>query len=60
MTDPQESDVRSRRELTLASTTVSATDTGRNVDRRLWPWLLLVMLGVLLFEWYVYNRKVYF
>lgn len=60
MTDPQESDVRSRRELTLASTTVSATDTGRNVDRRLWPWLLLVMLGILLFEWYVYNRKVYF
>jgi hypothetical protein len=27
--------------------------------RELWKWLLLLGLGVLLFEWYVYNRRVF-
>jgi hypothetical protein len=26
--------------------------------RRLWPWLLLAVLGVMLVEWWVYNRRV--
>ena len=29
------------------------------VRKELWKWLLLVGLGVLLFEWYVYNKRVY-
>ena len=28
-------------------------------DRKLWPWLLLAALLVMLVEWFVYNRKVY-
>ena len=27
--------------------------------RRLWPWLLLGALAVSLFEWWIYNRRVY-
>jgi hypothetical protein len=28
--------------------------------KELWKWLLIGGLGVLIFEWYVYNRRVYF
>lgn len=55
-----ESDVRARPTLTLASDTIVAERESGTRDRRLWPWLLLAALGVLMFEWYVYNRKVYF
>lgn len=27
--------------------------------REVWKWILVVALGVLLFEWYVYNKRVY-
>ncbi len=60
MTDPAESDVRALPKLVLASRTVLAEQEGKILDRRLWPWLLLAALSVLMFEWYVYNRKVYY
>ncbi len=28
--------------------------------KELWPWILAAALALLLFEWYVYNRRVYF
>ncbi len=30
-----------------------------NADRRLWPYLLLLALGIAMVEWFIYNRKVY-
>jgi len=60
LTDASESDIRAHPRLVLASRTVAAENEGRVKDRRLWPWLLLVALLVLMFEWYVYNRKVYY
>jgi hypothetical protein len=35
-------------------------ETGKKASRQeLWKWLLLVAIGVLVFEWYIYNRRVY-
>jgi hypothetical protein len=34
--------------------------TGKKASRQeLWKWLLLAAIGVLIFEWYIYNRRVY-
>ncbi|MBX3361096.1 MAG: VWA domain-containing protein [Phycisphaeraceae bacterium] len=60
MTDAFESDVRAHKRLVLASRTIASDQQGKVLDRRLWPWLLLAALAVLMFEWYVYNRKVYY
>jgi hypothetical protein len=54
-----ESDVAAATTLSFASREVSAsTESQAKAVKRLWPWLLLVCLGVVLFEWWVYNRKV--
>jgi len=58
--NPEESNIPSRDSLQLAATTVLATDTGTTrAAQRLWPYMLLLAIAVLLFEWWVYNRKVY-
>ena len=37
-----------------------AAKEGKQVARQeLWKWLLLGAIGVLIFEWYIYNRRVY-
>ncbi|MCW5775185.1 MAG: VWA domain-containing protein [Phycisphaeraceae bacterium] len=57
--DPEESDAGASSSLSLAGVDVAALDPSRsNVNRRLWPWLLLAALGVMTLEWFVYNRKV--
>ncbi len=57
---PQESDVTPTTSLETASKAVSAaSDVGPRAPRRLWPWLIGVALGVMLLEWWIYNRKVY-
>jgi hypothetical protein len=38
---------------------VKGTVAWKPARRELWKWVLLVALGVLLFEWYVYNKRVY-
>jgi hypothetical protein len=56
-----ESDVAAAPTLAFASRDVAANDTSETKSiRRLWPWLLLACLGFVLFEWWVYNRKVQF
>jgi hypothetical protein len=53
-----ESDIRPRPQI---STQFKQIETaGSEVIRReMWKWLLLLALGLLLLEWYVYNRRVY-
>ncbi|MCC6320603.1 MAG: BatA and WFA domain-containing protein [Phycisphaerales bacterium] len=56
---PDESDVAARRRLAMAREVVSAQEQKEvQLTRKLWPWLLLGALGVVMFEWWVYNRKV--
>lgn len=58
--DPAESDVSAASSVALANTLVSAESAvERKRIRDWWPWLLLGALGVLMFEWWVYNKKMY-
>ncbi len=60
MLDSQESDVPSAQQLELANKVASTTSgaSGKS-DRRLWPYLILLGLAIVLLEWFVYNKKVY-
>ena len=58
--DAAESTIDARPALDLATETVAAQ--GRDETRAirdLWPWLLLAALGIIMLEWFVYNRKVH-
>lgn len=58
--DVRESDTRTATTLLLPSQIVGGEAGGSSSQTvRLWPWLLLAGLGVLMFEWFIYNRKVY-
>lgn len=56
--DAYESDIAPESSVALASQIVSAASQRESAVRRYWRWLLLVALGVIMLEWYVYNRKV--
>ncbi|MFN0131762.1 MAG: vWA domain-containing protein [Phycisphaerales bacterium] len=57
--DAAESDIGAATKLELArqQVTAEANESAKTV-RSLWPWLILAALGVLLLEWFIYNRKV--
>lgn len=56
--DSRETDLRGK-DFDIGNERVSAA-TGTTVARQeLWRWLLLGAVALLLFEWYVYNRRVY-
>jgi hypothetical protein len=59
--DPLESDIRPREENTIRIGYVEVEgETAFEPSRfETWKYLLLLALGVLLFEWYIYNRRVY-
>ena len=58
--DPEESDLASAEVVTLASTEAAASTKGSAIaDRKLWPWLLLGCLAIVMLEWFVYNKKVH-
>lgn len=57
--DSQESQVAAKEQLDVAEQRVAATGGSTEGTRNLWPWLLLAALGVMLLEWYIFNRKVY-
>jgi hypothetical protein len=59
--DSKESDIRARTEGSVKIGFVEVKPTSRSVPvrREAWKLLLLVALGVLLLEWYIYNRRVY-
>lgn len=59
--DPLESDIRPREENTIRIGYVDVKgETAFEPSRfETWKYLLLLALGVLVFEWYIYNRRVY-
>lgn len=57
--DHQESDLQPRPNLDLGHETVPGQAGFASTRRETWKWILLLGLGVLLFEWYIYNRRVY-
>jgi hypothetical protein len=59
--DPMESDIRPREENTIRIGYVDVQGETAFAPARFetWKYLLVVALGVLLFEWYIYNRRVY-
>jgi hypothetical protein len=56
----RESDLHPANKITLGYETVTGTSGIERSRNEWWKWLLVGALGVLLFEWYVYNRRVYF
>lgn len=59
LTDPAESDTTAAPRLALAKEVVAAaTDEDVDITRKLWPYLVLAALAVMMLEWFVYNRKV--
>ncbi|HEV3418567.1 MAG TPA: hypothetical protein VG056_17220, partial [Pirellulales bacterium] len=59
--DSKESDIRSRTEgwVKIGFVEVTAHSRWEPARREIWKFLLVLALGVLLFEWYIYNRRVY-
>lgn len=57
--DPFESDITPSESVALASEIVSAASQREAGVERYWRYLLLAALGIIMLEWYIYNRKVY-
>ncbi len=59
LADFGESDVAPRKNADVG--VPASGQTGRKVDviRELWPWLAVVLLGLLGFEWWAFHRRVY-
>lgn len=58
--DRQESNLRVRDSLDIGFEKVSGTVSDyKPVRKEYWPWLVGLALVILLFEWYVYNRRVF-
>lgn len=57
--DPQESVVAATPTVELASRVVASKDGTFKGDQRLWPYVLLACAGLLMLEWFIYNRKVH-
>lgn len=60
LVDAVESDTTVAPELALASRVVVASEIGETkVRTRLWPWFILGAIAFVMFEWFIYNRKVH-
>jgi hypothetical protein len=57
--DARESNIKPEETVPWERKQVAGTARVERENRELWPWLALVALGVLMVEWYVYNRRVY-
>lgn len=56
--DSDESQLEPRAEVRFGAQTVQGDQTPTPTPRELWPWLVAAGLGLLLLEWYIYNRRV--
>jgi hypothetical protein len=57
--DARESNLEPRDKIEIGSEEVAARQGKQASRQELWRWLLLGAIGLLIFEWYVYNRRVY-
>ncbi len=57
--DGRESDLSPAEKLEIEHEEVAATKTSQNTRKEFWKWILLGAIGLLIFEWYIYNRRVY-
>jgi hypothetical protein len=55
----RESNLTPESEIRLEHESIAAQSSLEPVRAEIWKSLLLLVLGVLIFEWYVYNRRVY-
>jgi hypothetical protein len=55
--DSDESNIEPRSSVRVGAENVSGSQE-RSQPHELWKWLALVALGLLLLEWYIYNRRV--
>jgi hypothetical protein len=56
--DADESNIEPRMEIQIGQDNIKAGEA-RGTPRDTWKWVALGALGLLLLEWYVYNRRVY-
>jgi hypothetical protein len=57
--DSRESDLTPAEKIDIGHEEVEAKEGKQVARKETWRWLLMGALGVLLFEWYIYNRRVY-
>ncbi len=58
--DPNESDLGAAKTIALATAEIaSERRESAQADKKLWPWFILAALCIVMFEWFIYNRKVY-
>lgn len=57
--DRRESDVKRARVVKIGYEPVDAQANQEIAKKEIWKWLLLLAFGVLMFEWWIYNRRVY-
>jgi von Willebrand factor type A domain/Aerotolerance regulator N-terminal len=57
--DTRESDLTPAEKIDIGHEEVKAKQGQQAARQELWKWLLLGAIGVLIFEWYIYNRRVY-
>lgn len=59
--DSRESDLKPAETIAIGANEVKGSASAATLTRReMWRWIVLVALALLIFEWYVYNRRVYF
>jgi hypothetical protein len=56
--DAEESNIEPRMEIQIGQDSIAASQS-RGTPYDTWKWVALGALGLLLLEWYVYNRRVY-
>ena len=59
MISQKESENSARKEVQLGSESVGAKSETALVNQSIWRWFVMVALAILLFEWYIYNRRTY-
>ena len=57
--DPNESNIVPRKAFEAGPTAVEGQSGWEDSRKEFWRWLVLAGLVILLFEWYIYNRRVY-